>query len=94
MKRDRDQMIGNKMAELWPPFKKIVTKPTYDKIMMGEMIDLWRTFEKMLTDPLFVLVEVFSHGSLKDPLAREVLIDLLKQSHPPQRQISYMKEMD
>jgi hypothetical protein len=66
----------------------------YDEIMKGEIAESWGHFKKMLTDPLRILVEVFSHGSLENRLAREVLIDLLKQSHPPQRQISYMKEMD
>jgi hypothetical protein len=66
----------------------------YDKIMMDEIAESWGHFKKMLTDPLCVLVEVFSHGSLEDRLAREVLIDLLKESQLPQRQISYMQEVD
>ena len=66
----------------------------YDQIMMGEIAGLWDDFKEMLTNPLCVLVEVFSHGSLENWLAREVLINLLKRSHPPHRQISYMREVD
>lgn len=73
-------------------------KRNYNEIMAEELklfyLQSWRDFEKMLTDPLFVLVEVFSHGTPEDCYAQQILIDLLKRSHPPQCQISYMEEVD
>lgn len=69
-------------------------KRTYGRLSFGEVKQTWIEFSSMLTNPIDVLVQVFSHHTTEDYQSYKFLVDLLNQSHPPHRQISYMQEVD
>jgi hypothetical protein len=69
-------------------------KRTYGCPSFAEVKRLWTEFSSMLTNPTDVLVQVFSHRITEDYQTYKHMVDLLNQSHPPHRQISYMQEVD
>jgi len=69
-------------------------KRTHSHPSFAEVTRLWTEFSGMLTNPTDVLVQVFSHRTTEDYQTYKYMVDLLNQSHPPHRQISYMQEVD
>ena len=69
-------------------------KRTYGRVSFAEVKQAWTEFSSMLTNPTDVLVQVFSHRTTEDYQTYKYMVDLLNQSHPPHRQISYMHEVD